>query len=292
MKSTTVSKEVRKITDIFLVILGVLSATFGLKSFLIPNNFIDGGATGVALLISHLSGLPLSLLILVINLPFLYLGYRLIGKNFSYRAVIAIVLLALSILFIELPAITNDKVLIAVFGGFFLGAGIGLVIRAGAVIDGTEILAVYLNRRFSVTIGDVILILNITIFAVAAYLLSLETALYSILIYLSASKTVDFIIDGIEEYTAVMIISDKSDEIRKSIIHGLGLGVTIFKGTSGFGSHGGKPNSFDILHTVITRFDIGRLNAELDRIDPQAFVTYSLVKNTRGGIIKRRPQFH
>lgn len=292
MKSVTVSKQVRQISDIFLIVLGVLSATFALKSFLIPNHFIDGGVTGVALLIRHVSGLPLSPLLIVINLPFLYLGYRVIGKSFSIRAVAAIILLALSIFFIELPAITNDKVLIAVFGGFFLGAGIGLVIRAGAVIDGTEILAVYLNRKLGVTIGDIILILNIVIFSVAAYLLSLETALYSILIYLSASKTVDFIIDGIEEYTAVTIVSDKSDEIRRSIIHGLGLGVTIYKGKSGYGTHGGKSNEFDIIHTIITRFDIGRLNAELDRIDPSAFVSYSLVKNTRGGIIKRRPQFH
>jgi uncharacterized membrane-anchored protein YitT (DUF2179 family) len=279
----------RLLIDCILILLGVLSAAFGLKGFLIPNNFIDGGVTGVALLVAALSGIPLPFLLILINIPFLYLGYKVIGRTFSYRAGAAILMLALATSIISVPTITDDKLLISVFGGFFLGCGIGLAVRGGAVIDGTEILAVYLNRRLGTTIGDIILILNIMIFSIAAYLLSLETALYSILIYLSASKTVDFVIDGIEEYTAALIVSDKSEELRKAMTYSLGLGVTIIKGKSGYGTHGNKPGEFDILYTVITRFDIGKLNAEIEQIDPRAFVSYSLVKNTRGGIIKRLP---
>jgi uncharacterized membrane-anchored protein YitT (DUF2179 family) len=178
--------------DILQISLGVLSAGFGLRGFLMPNGFIDGGVMGISLLTNSETGIALSILIVVINIPFLLLGYRQISRAFSIRSILAITALALAIALIPYPIVTNDKLLVSIFGGFFLGVGIGFTIRGGGVIDGTEVLAIYLNRRTSLSVGDFILIFNIMIFSVAAYLLSIEVALYSILTYLSASKTVDF----------------------------------------------------------------------------------------------------
>ena len=182
------------VRDAFLIMLGIASAGFGLKGFLIPNSFIDGGVTGISLLTEQVTGISLSILLVIINLPFLMVGYSQISKAFAVKSVAAIVGLALVVYFVPYPVITTDKLLIAIFGGFFLGLGIGLSIRGGAVIDGTEVLAVYLSKRTGLTIGDVILIFNTIIFMFGAYILSIEIALYAILTYLSASRTVDFII--------------------------------------------------------------------------------------------------
>ncbi len=276
------------VKDILLVLTGITSAAFGLKGFLLPNKFIDGGATGISLLIAELFSFPFALLLILINLPFVLLGYRMIGSQFAIKTMLAITGLALCTAFVPFPEITNDKLLVAVFGGFFLGAGIGLSVRGGNVIDGTEILAISLSRRSGITFGDVILGINVIIFSAAAYLLSLETALYSIITYLAASKTVDFVIEGIEEYTAFTIISTHSDEIREMIIHKLGRGVTVYNGKRGFGKHG-HSNEIDIIFTVITRLEISKLNAHIERIDPNAFVVMSSIKDTKGGMIKKRP---
>ena len=236
-------REVKIITkqlikDTFLILLGIASAAFGLESFLLPNNFIDGGATGISLLISELTGIPLYFLIIAINLPFIFIGYQVIGKQFAIKTAIAISGLALCVATVHFPEVTQDKLLVAVFGGFFLGAGIGLSVRGGAVIDGTEVLAIYLSRKLGLTICDVIIIFNVLIFAFAAYIMSVDTALYAIITYLAASKTLDFVVDGIEEYTAVTIISPRSEEIKEMIINELGRGVTIYKGKGGFGRMG------------------------------------------------------
>ena len=273
--------------DAALIILGVFSAALGLESFLLPNNFIDGGATGIALLVTELSNFSLSILLVVVNIPFVTLGYKVMGKQFAVKAALAITGLALVTAFIHFPSVTHDKLLVSIFGGFFLGAGIGLTVRGGAVIDGTEIVAIYLSKRFSTTIGDVIIIINALIFAAAAYLLSIETALYSMITYLAASKTVDFVIEGIEEYTGITIISSHSDEIRGMIINKMGRGVTVYKGKRGFGKHGERED-IDIIYTVITRLEISKLNAEIEKIDPNAFVVMSSVKETKGGMIKKR----
>jgi len=273
--------------DAALIILGVFSAALGLESFLLPNNFIDGGATGIALLISELSFISLSLLLILVNTPFVFLGYKVLGKQFAIKAAMAITALALVTALIHFPSITHDKLLVAVFGGFFLGAGIGLTVRGGAVIDGTEIIAIYLSRRFSTTIGDIIIIINVIVFSAAAYLLSVETALYSMITYLAASKTVDFVIEGIEEYTGITIISSHSDELREMIINKMGRGVTVYKGRRGFGRHGERED-IDIIYTVITRLEISKLNSEIEKVDPNAFVVMSSVKETKGGMIKKR----
>ena len=279
-----------ELRDFVLLSLGVVSAGFGLKGFLIPNGFIDGGVMGISLLAnSQQNFLPLSALIILFNLPFLFLGYTQISKNFSLKSVLAITALALVVALIPYPKITDDKVLVAVFGGFFLGAGIGLTIRGGGVIDGTEVLAIHLSRKNSLSVGDFILLFNIIIFSAAAYLLSITIALYSILTYLSASKTVDFILEGIEEFTGVTIISTRSGQITDMIRNKLGRGLTIYSGRKGFGKSGASDQNIDIVFTVITRLEINRLTSEIERIDPRAFIFMQSIKDTRGGMVKKRP---
>ena len=268
--------------------IGILSAGFGLKGFLLPNDFIDGGVTGISLLTAKLSGVDLSILIVVINLPFLALGYTQVGRAFALKSVLSIIALAIVIATVNYPVITSDKLLVAAFGGFFLGAGIGLSIRGGGVLDGTEILAIYLSKKTGFTIGDIILVFNIAIFSVAAYLLSMEIALYAILTYLAASKTVDFIVEGIEEYTGVTVVSYKSEEVRHMIITKMGRGVTIYNGKRGYGKRGENLRPTDIVYSVITRLEIAKFQTELDKIDPNAFVVMSSIKDTKGGMIKKR----
>ncbi|HZF62907.1 MAG TPA: YitT family protein [Chitinophagaceae bacterium] len=277
------------VRDALLMFTGILSAGFGLKGFLIPNGFIDGGAMGISLLINQRTDISLSVLIILINIPFLMLGYRQISRAFSLKSIIAITVLAILVAVIPYPLITEDKLLVGIFGGFFLGAGIGLAIRGGGVIDGTEVLAIYLSRKNSLTVGDFILLFNIIIFSVAAYLLSMEVAMYSILTYLSASKTVDFILEGIEEFTGVTIISTRSGQIIDAVQHKLGRGLTIYSGRKGFGKRGESNQNIDIIFTVITRLEINRLTTEIERIDPNAFIVMQSIKDTRGGMVKKIP---
>ncbi|MBA3704796.1 MAG: YitT family protein [Bacteroidetes bacterium] len=274
----------------FLLTLGIVSAGFGLEGFLLPNSFIDGGVTGISLLTAELTEYPLQILIILINIPFIILGYTQIGKSFAIRSILAISGLALAITFIHYPVITSDKLLVAVFGGFFLGMGIGFAMRGGGVLDGTEVLAIFLSKKSGATIGDIILILNIVIFSVAAYVLSIETALYSILTYLAASKTVDFVIEGVEEYTGVTIVSSYSAEIRVMITEKLGRGVTMYMGKRGYGRHGGNHhNPVEIVYTVITRLEIAKLQNEVEKIDSSAFIVMNTVNYTKGGMVKKRP---
>ena len=283
--------SLRLLKDCLFMAAGICSAAFGLEGFLLPNNFIDGGATGIALLTSEKTGFSISILLVLINIPFLILGFSTVGKQFAIKASISICLLALIVANVHFPKITDDKLLVSVFGGFFLGAGIGLSVRGGSVVDGTEVLAIYLSKKFKVTIGDVIIIFNILIFSAAAYLLSIETALYSMITYLAASKTVDFIIEGIEEYTGITIISLHSEEIRQMIINELGRGVTVYLGKKGFGKTG-EINNMDIIYTVITRLEISRMHTEIEKIDPNAFVVMHSIKDTKGGMIKKRSFSH
>lgn len=275
--------------DFLMICVGVLSAGFGLKGFLLPNNFLDGGATGISLLIAELTGFNLAFLLILINLPFIILGYTIIGRQFAVKTALGIIGLSICVAFMPYPQITNDKLLVAVFGGFFLGAGIGLAVRGGAVIDGTEVLAIALSKKSGLTIGDVIMLVNIVIFSMAAWLVSIEIALYAMLTYLSASKTVDFIIEGIEEYTGVTIISLKSDKIRKMITDKLGRGITVYNGERGFGKSGEKLYDMKIIYTIITRLEVSKLKVEIEKIDPNAFVVMSSVKDMKGGMIKKRP---
>ena len=278
--------------DIALIVAGIFSASMGLKGFLLSSRFIDGGVTGISMLIAEVSGLPLAVLIFVINIPFIVVGYTQIGKRFAFKSGLAIFGLALCLFFVHFPDVTPDKLLTAVFGGFFIGAGIGLAIRGGAVLDGTEITALLISRNSHLLrVGDVILILNIVIFLAAAFFLSIESALYSILTYVAASKTIDFLIHGVEEYTAITIVSNLNEEIQHELTQGLGRGVTIIKGAGGIGSSGAAESDRSILYCVVTRLEIGRVMERTIAIDPQAFITTHSLSDVYGGLIKR-PLLH
>ncbi len=279
---------VRQLVHGALLLLGVFTAALGLKAFLLPNGFIDGGVTGIALMVNQLTGVSLSLLILLINVPFVILGYRQLGRKFALKTLLTISALSGALLVVSFPPLTQDKLLTAVFGGFFLGAGVGLTMRGGGVLDGTEVLAVYLSRKLPASIGDIVLIVNIFIFGVAAWLLSIETALYSVLTYLSAAKTVDFILVGIEEYTGLTIVSFHSTEIRRMITDKLHRGATVYECTQGFGSHGHQHLKVEAVFTIITRLEVVNLTDEVHKIDPQAFVFMQKISDMKGGLTKKR----
>ncbi|GEQ85874.1 membrane protein [Patiriisocius marinistellae] len=281
----------RNTKNLILIVVGIFCASFGFKGFLLTNDFIDGGATGISLLLAAITDIPLYILIIGVNLPFIVMGYRIMGKRFAMKTALAIIGLALCVALVPFPNVTNDDLLVAIFGGFFLGAGIGLAIRGGAVIDGTEILAIFLSKKFSTTIGDVIILINIIIFSFAAYLLSIEIALYSMITYIAASKTLDFIIEGIEEYIGVTIISTQSKRIKEMIIDKMGRGVTIYKGQGGYAVDG-KSKEMDIIYTVITRLELNKLNTEIEKIEPNAFMVMNSIKDIKGGIVKKRPLKH
>lgn len=266
-----------------LIVLGIFSAGLGLKGFLLSSRFIDGGVTGVSMLLSDVLALPLSVLILVINLPFIALGYRQIGRFFAIKSTLAIAGLSLCLAFVKFPDVTPDRLLTAVFGGFFIGAGIGLAIRGGAVLDGTEIAALLISKSSHLLkVGDVILMLNVLIFSAAAFFLGLEPALYSMLTYFAASKTVDFLIHGIDEYTAITIVSDRSAEIRQAIIRDLGRGVTVYKGRGGL-----RDVEQDILFSVVTRLEIGRVKSVANSYDEEAFIVFHPLADAQGGVIRK-----
>ncbi|HEX2616219.1 MAG TPA: YitT family protein [Flavobacteriales bacterium] len=279
------------VKDVLVIGIGVFSAAFGLESFLLPNNFIDGGATGVALMASELTGNPLHWWLMIINAPFVYLAYRVIGRPFAIRTAIGICALALVVSTVHMPEVTDDKLLVAVFGGFFLGAGIGLAVRGGGVLDGTEVLAIAVSRRLHTTVGDVITVINILVFGIAAWKLSIPIALYSMITYLAASKTMDFVIEGIEEYTGVTIVSSHNEEIREMITVKLQRGITVLRGRRGFGKHGHN-HDVDVIYCVLTRLEVGRLTEEVEKIDPNAFVVMSPVRDISGGIVKKRRHKH
>ncbi|SFZ89210.1 Uncharacterized membrane-anchored protein YitT, contains DUF161 and DUF2179 domains [Flaviramulus basaltis] len=274
--------------EYIFIIIGVFSAGFGLKGFLLPNHFIDGGATGISLLLEHITSINLGLLLVLVNLPFIIIASRTIGNKFAIKSIAAITLLAFVVHFVNYPIVTEDKLLIAVFGGFFLGLGIGMSMRGGSVIDGTEVLAIFLSRKLSLTIGDVLLLINIVIFSVGAYILSIETALYAILTYLAAAKTVDFIVDGVEEYVGVTIISNKHEDLRIMITEKLRRACTIYAGKGGYGTQG-KSYDKDIIYTIVTRLELAKLQTEVDKIDRNAFIIMGIVKDLKGGMIKKKP---
>jgi len=277
--------------DVFLILIGVFSAAFGFKAFLLTNHFIDGGATGISLLVSQLSDTPLYVWILAVNIPFIILGYKVIGKQFAIKTAFAIFALTVVLAVVKFPNVTDDNLLVAIFGGFFLGAGIGFAVRGGGVIDGTEVLAIFLSRKLGMTLGDIIVIINVLIFSAAAYFLGIEVAMYSMITYLAASKTLDFVVEGIEEYIGVIINSTHSEEIRQMLINKLGRGVTVYNGKGGYGKRG-EQREVDILYTVLTRLELNKLSVEIEKIDPMAFVVMHNVKDTKGGMIKKRPLRH
>jgi len=271
-----------------LIILGVFSAAFGIKGFLISSHFIDGGVTGISMLLSNVLGFSLAFWIPLINLPFIALGYQQIGTKFAVKSAIAISGLAVCLFTVDFPDVTPDKLLTALFGGLFIGAGIGLAIRGGAVLDGTDIAALLVSRNTPLLrVGDVILIMNVFIFLTAAFFLGIESAMYSIVTYAAASRTIDFLIHGVEEYTAIIIVSPKSGEIIEVITKSLGRGVTVYHGQGGMGSSGVANSNQSILYCVVTRLEIGAVKSAVNAIDPAAFITTHTLNDVEGGLIKK-----
>ena len=274
--------------DVLFTILGVLFAGIALKGFLIPNHFFDGGITGISLLIHEIYHIDIALLIIVFNLPFILYSYKSVGKRFALRMFVSVLLLGLCLSLLPNIALTGDKLLIAVFGGAFLGIGVGFTMRSGAALDGIEILAIHTLRRSSFTITEIILAINIVIFSVAAIKFGIDKALYSILTYYTATQCMNYVVEGIEAYTGVTIISGKSEAIKYEIVNKLGRGITVYKGERGF-----LPGKFDIsqdcdiIFTVITRLELNRLNKLVKKTDPNAFVFANTIKEASGGILKR-----
>jgi len=289
LSAGTENKIRQLLQDLFLTIIGITIAGVALKLFLVPNHFFDGGVTGISLLVHEVYGFNLGLVILVLNLPLIIISYFSIGKRFAFRTLISVILLGICLLLIPDKPMTADKLLISVFGGAFLGIGIGLIMRTGAALDGIEVLAVYTLKKTSFTIAEIILGINIIIFTVAGFQFGLETALYSILTYFTATRCIDYVVEGLQAYTGVTIVSGKSEAIKYQLVNKLGRGITVYKGERGF-----LPGQFevstecDIIFTVITRLELRKLKNLVYDVDPKAFVFASTIKEASGGIIKRR----
>lgn len=275
--------------DTVYVVAGILFCGFALKSFLVPNSFFDGGVTGISLLVHELYHKNIAYVIVIANIPFIIMGAFQINKTYAVKTFIAIIGLGLCLSFINYPLVTSDKLLTSIFGGVFMGIGVGLAIRGGCALDGIEVLALYTGKRIAFTISEIILGINIVIFLIAAIKLGLPTSLYSILTYYTASKTISFVIEGLEEYTGVTIISGQSEQIKRDLVMTLGRGITIYKGERGF-----LKDSFDvsapvdIIFTVVTRLEVRRLRNLVYEIDPKAFVFTSTIKEAAGGVLKKR----
>ncbi len=277
------NRAAREALNVILIMLGVLSAAVGLKGFLLPNHFIDGGVTGMSMLLARLTAMPLALWLPLVNLPFVALGYRQIGRAFALRSAAAIGGLAVVLATVHFPEVTPDLLLTAVFGGIFLGAGIGLAMRGGAVLDGTEIAALLISKRSAIVkVGDVILWFNVVLFLGAMSVLGIEEALYSILTYAAAARTLDFVINGLEEYTALTIVSRLSGEIAARIMTDLGRGVTIYNGRGGL-----SDEEQEIIYCVVTRLEIRKVKAIVRLVDPRAFVTSHPLSDVQGGVVTR-----
>ncbi len=276
------------IYSILYTIIGVLCAVVAIKGFMIPNHFLDGGVTGISILAHEIFHINISLLILVLNIPFVFIGYHKIGKTFAVQAFVTIAILALALQFLEVPTVTKDNILIAVFGGFLIGLGIGLVIKAGGVIDGLEIIADYSNKKWGFTTSEIILLVNSVIFLTAAFSFGIETAMYSILTYFTATKTTDYVVDGFEEYTALSIISKEYDQVKEIIVKDFNKAITVYKGERGY-----LPKSFDvktdcdIIMTVVTRLELHRMKIAIHKADPTAFFFVQSIKEVTGGVVKR-----
>lgn len=286
-------KLVFSLKNFLHLLAGTGLAVLAMKGFMIPNRFLDGGVTGISILLHELYHVNISLLVILLNLIFIYLGYKKIGKTFAIQTCIAVILLSLGLWFININPITTDKLLIAIFGGLLIGAGVGLVIRGGGVIDGAEVIAVFTRRKVGFSNSEIIMLINCLIFAVAAFKFGLETAMYSVITYFTATRATNYVVDGIEEFTAMNIISSQEDEVKNFLVNELGKGITVYKGERGY-----LPGSFDIktdcqiIVTIVTRLEIKQIQDALRDIDPTAFVYVQSIREASGGILKARPHAH
>lgn len=275
--------------DYAFMILGILCISFALKSLLIPNNFFDGGVTGIALLLYKKYHINIALIFVLLNIPLLLLGGKFIGKSFAVKSIIAVIMLGFCLLFIPFPEVSHDKLIVSVFGGFFIGLGVGFGMKSGIALDGIEVLAVYTGKKVGFSMSEIILGINILIFLIAGIFFGLEVAFYSMLTYFVASKTIDYVVEGFDQFTGVTIISSKTEEVKEFLVLQMGKGITVYKGERGF-----MKDSFevsiptDIIYTVVTRLEVRKLKNAIHQIDEKAFIFSSSVKETAGGILKKK----
>ncbi len=280
-KKNRIKREINKY--VFLFIGSILTAV-GLEIFLIPNKIIDGGIVGISIILSYLTKLPLSVYILALNIPFLFLGYKQIGKTFVCSSLFAIVSLSVWVqVFHPIPGLTNDVLLATVFGGIILGIGVGIIIRYGGSLDGTEMVAIILNKKTAFSVGEMVMFFNIFILSSAGLVFGWDRAMYSLIAYFIAYKVIDIIIDGLDEAKAAIIISENVDEIADAITARLGRGVTYLDGKGGF-----SKNQKKILYSVVTRLEIAKLKSIIYDKDENAFVTINDVSDVMGGKHKKR----
>ena len=281
--------HVWNIKNLLQILVGSGMAVFAMKGFMIPNQFMDGGVTGISILLHEISHINISIFILVFNLPFIYLGYKNIGKTFAVQTSLAVILLTLGLLFVNIQPVTTDKLLIAIFGGILIGTGVGLVIRSGGVLDGAEVIAVFTRRRIGFSNSEIIMLFNTFIFAGAAFHFGLETAMYSLITYYGATRATDYVVDGIEQYTAINIISAQHDRVKDLIVNELGKGITVYKGERGY-----LPGSFhiktdcEIIVAIVTRLEINQIQEAVITIDPKAFIYIQSINEATGGILKAK----
>lgn len=298
MKKKPVSDRIQwnkifNLKNIILLIAGVSLVVLAMRGFMIPNRFLDGGITGISILLHELYHWNISVLTILLNIPFVYLGYRRIGKTFAVQTILAVILLSIGLSVVHIEAITTDKLLIAIFGGITMGAGVGLILRCGGVIDGAEVIAVFTKRKTGFSSNEIILLFNAIIFTIAATQFGLETAMYSLITFFTATRITDYVVDGIEQHTAVNIVSAESEAIKDYLVNELGKGITVYKGERGYlpGSYSIKTNS-DIIVTIVTRLEVHQLQTNIKQIDPKAFIYVQTIKEAAGGILKSKPHSH
>ncbi|MGG1662068.1 YitT family protein [Brevibacillus sp. NRS-1366] len=266
------------------ITIGAIIMAYGLEAVLIPNNIIDGGVTGLSMILSHVTAINLSLFLVILNLPFFFLGYKQIGKTFAISMLYGIIALSVATSFMhDIKPIVDNELLAIAFGGLILGLGVGLTIRNGGVLDGTETLAILVEKRLPFSVGEIIMFVNVIIFAIAAFVFSLENALFSMLTYYVAFRTIDVVVKGLDDMKSVYIISDNTTEIADAITERLGRGVTFLHGE---GSYSGEDKR--VILCVFTRLEETKLKDIIRELDPQAFIIATDVSSVHGGRFKKK----
>jgi uncharacterized membrane-anchored protein YitT (DUF2179 family) len=270
------------------ILLGSLFIVLGVKGFMMPNQFLDGGVLGTSILLHELFHFNIGLLIIVLNLPFLFIGYKKIGKGFAFVTFISGIVTAILISIIEIPVITHDKILISIFGGVCIGIGMGLVIKAGGVIDGLEVIADYTTKRIGLSTGEIVLAINALVISIAAYHFGIETGMYSILTYFTAMKVSDYVVDGFEEYTALHIVSPNfENEIKSLIVNDFGKAISINKSKRGYlPKNMEQITDCDTIVVILTRLELHKIKLAITDMDPNAFLYVHSIKEVKGGVVK------
>jgi uncharacterized membrane-anchored protein YitT (DUF2179 family) len=278
------SSKIRIAKRSVFICLGALLVAVGLEIFLVPNHIIDGGITGISIITSHLTGLRLGFFLFFFNLPFLLIGYKQIGKTFAFSTLFGIAVMSVGTeLLHPVPGLTGDPLLAAVFGGIILGIGVGLVIRNGGSLDGTEILAVLFNKKIPFSVGETVMFFNIFILSSAGFIFGWDRAMYSLIAYYIAFKMIDVTIQGLDESRSVWIISDKHQEIGDALLARLGRGVTYLNGEGAYTGDDKK-----VIFCVITRLEEAKLKSIIEDIDEAAFLAVGAINNVKGGNFKKR----